>query len=85
MSAEHIVQSVLEAEYGGYHDPVARRIVHALADAGLLAQPLPDRDEVIDLLQRYFWPFLAQDPANPDRFWGQSADAVLDLLKGDQS
>lgn len=54
----------------------------ALADAGLLARPLPDREEVIDLLKWNFWPFLSQDPVNPERFWGQSADAVLALMKG---
>lgn len=54
----------------------------SLADAGLLARPLPGRDEVIDLLKWNFGPFLSRDPVNPDRFWGQSADAVLDLLRG---
>lgn len=54
----------------------------ALADAGLLARPLPAREEVIDLLKWSFGPFLSQDPAHPDRFWGQSADAVLELMKG---
>lgn len=53
----------------------------ALADAGLLARPLPTRDEIAEVLKREFWPFLAHDPANPARFWGQSADAVLALLK----
>lgn len=58
------------------------RQARALTDAGLLARPLPDRAEISYLLKREFWPFLAHDPANPDRFWGQATDAVLDLLKG---
>lgn len=63
------------------HTPEAR-YARALADAGLLARPLPDREEVIHLLKREFWPFLAHDPAHPARFWGYPADAVLALLKG---
>lgn len=58
------------------------KIAQALADAGLLARPLPTREEIAEVLKREFWPFLAHDPANPARFWGQSADAVLALLKG---
>lgn len=49
------------------------------------ARPLPDKEEVIDLLKREFWPFLAHDPVDPARFWGNSADAVLTLLKGTES
>lgn len=59
-----------------------RHQAQALAAAGLLARPLPGRDEVIDLLKWNFGPFLSREPAHPDRFWGQSADAVLELMKG---
>ena len=58
------------------------RYAKALAFTGLLARPLPDRDEVTRLLENLFWPMLAHSPHNPERFWGQSADAVLALLKG---
>ena len=58
------------------------RQARALADAGLLARPLPSREEVSDRLKWEFRPFLAHSPAHPNRFWGQAADAVLALLKG---
>lgn len=61
------------------------RYARALADAGLLARPLPTREETVDALKREFWPFLAHSPANPERFWGIAADAVLDLLKGQEA
>ena len=47
--------------------------------------PLPTRDEIKKVLQREFGSFLAHNPANPARFWGQSADAVLALLKGEKA
>ena len=46
------------------------------------ARPLPTREEIKRVLQLEFGSFLAHNPANPARFWGQSADAVLALLKG---
>lgn len=59
-----------------------RHQARSLDNAGLLARPLPAREDVIDLLKWSFWPFLSQDPVNPEPFWGQAADAVLDLMKG---
>ena len=77
MSAEHIIQIILESEYGGYHDPVARSIIRALADAGLLARPLPTREEIAraiyDALSGQYGDFRTPTDA---------ADAVLALLKG---
>ena len=63
-------------------DPIPDPTPDWLDAAGLLARPLPTREEIAEVLKREFWPFLAHDPANPARFWGQSADAVLALLKG---
>ena len=87
---EQAAKAYLEATPGGADwDRASTRVrvrllerMGTLADAGLLARPLPHRDEIKTVLQREFGPFLAHDPANPDRFWGQSADAVLALLKG---
>ena len=45
----------------------------------------PTRDEVTRVLKDAFWPFLAHDPADPERFWGQATDAVLALLKGKEA
>ena len=42
----------------------------------------PSREELIALLYREFGAFLAHSPHNPERFWGQPADAVLALLPG---
>ena len=42
----------------------------------------PSKKDVIATLNREFGPFLAQSPYNPERFWGQAADAVLALLPG---
>lgn len=42
---------------------------------------VPTRDEVTRVLKNEFWPFLAHDPANPDRFWGHATDAVMALFK----
>lgn len=82
MSAEHIVRIVLESEYGGYHDPVARSIIRALSDAGLLARPLPSREQIADELSG--WPigagYYASSVANDEA--RDMADAVLALLKG---
>ena len=67
-----------------------RMLAGALADAGLLAQPLPTRDEIARAL------FIESDHRNAavmaqawdapgdggrQRWWGY-ADAVLELLKG---
>jgi len=50
------------------------RQAQALADAGLLARPLPDRDEIADAIRT-----AGDDGANTTEDY---ADAVLDLLKG---
>ena len=39
-----------------------------------------DRAEVRRVLENEFWPFLAHDPHDPDRFWGLAVDAVMGLL-----
>lgn len=36
-----------------------------------------DRDEIARVLEREFGGFLAHDPHNPGRFWGNAADAVI--------
>ena len=46
------------------------------------ARVKPSREELIALLYREFGAFLAHSPHNPERFWGQPADAVLALLPG---
>lgn len=57
------------------------RQARALADAGLLARPLPTRDEIKKFLQLEFGSFLAHSPANPERFWGSAVDEMIYLLK----
>ena len=81
MSAEHIVQIVLESEYGGYQDPVARSIIRALSDAGLLARTLPTREQIASRVSSAMdasWDDAMEYTALPS----VAADAVLDLLKG---
>ena len=39
-----------------------------------------DRAEVRRVLENEFWPFLAHDPHDPERFWGLAVDAVMGLL-----
>ena len=39
-----------------------------------------DRAKVRRVLENEFWPFLAHDPHDPDRFWGLAVDAVMGLL-----
>ena len=62
-----------------------RDIARALADAGMLARPVPTRDEVRRVLEHEFWPFLAHSPHNPETFWGQATDSVMALLKEQDS
>ena len=39
-----------------------------------------DRAKVRRVLENEFWPFLAHDPHDPDRFWGLAVDAIMGLL-----
>ena len=36
------------------------------------------RAEMRRVLENQFWPFLAHDPHDPERFWGLAVDAVMD-------
>lgn len=75
MNAENLIEMTLEAEYGGYQAPVARRVARELDDAGLLARPLPARDEIEQAVHDRA-DFLDWETCL------EIADAVLELLKG---
>ena len=55
-----------------------RRQARALSDAGLLARPLPTREEIAEAMYDVLSPQYFGYPAD-------AADAVLDLLKGQES
>ena len=67
-------EGALQGEYGGYQYPAARGVVQALAEAGLLARPLPTREEIADVILAESL-FGSRTPI-------AAADAVLALLKG---
>ena len=56
-----------------------------LWNAGLLAHPAPTRDDVRRVLENEFWPFLAHNPFSPETFWWEATDAVMALMKGQDS
>ena len=67
------------------HTREEARYARALADAGLLAQPLPTREEIANALRGDNCP----DDPDPDEYCScdgsdfyRMADIVLDLLKG---
>ena len=60
-----------------YATELHRRQAHALADAGLLARPLPTRDEIAMAMYEVLDPQYG-DFCTPH----DAADAVLELLKG---
>ena len=72
-------EGALQEEYGGYQYPAALRIAQALADAGLLAQPIPTQQEladtIYDSLEEGGWLSTTYYPYD-------IADAVLELLEG---
>ena len=74
MNAENLIEMTLEAEYGGYQAPVARRVARELDDAGLLTWPLPGRDEIEQAVHDSA-DFLDWETCL------EIADAVLDLLE----
>ena len=53
----------------------------ALADAGLLARPLPSREEIADVIEAEILDFFDWPGLHPDLPYAV-ADAVLALLKG---
>ena len=61
-------------------EAITAALPHILAQVE--ARVKPSRGELIALLSREFGSFLAHSPHNHERFWGQSADAVLALLPG---
>ena len=78
----------LSGQYGDFSTPsdeeaeavLKAALPHILAQVE--ARVKPSREELIALLYREFGAFLAHSPHNPERFWGQPADAVLALLPG---
>ena len=56
------------------------RYARALADAGLLARPLPDREETAGTIAG--WMYTTDEPRDFASLSYKVTDAVLDLLKG---
>ena len=66
------------------HTPEAR-YARALADAGLLARPLPTREEIADELNGWLiWSGYYQTQVTIDAA-RDMADVVLDILKGQEA
>lgn len=83
--AAQVLSTLTTCDGQPYATELHRRQARALADAGMLARPVPTRDEVRRVLEHEFWPFLAHSPHNPETFWGEATDAVMDLMKGQNS
>jgi hypothetical protein len=62
----------------GSVEEYTRHCMQALADAGLLARPLPSRDDIAELLSNW----LDEEPVDSPRAHLPLADALLELLGG---